>query len=94
MFEAYEPEVVVDQLGKKIECLCACKNAVIAGLSDGSLLFFEAQPLEQRQSAGGTLHPWQVTRVQKGFAKRAVLQLLFLEEHGLMLSLTGKSAVT
>jgi hypothetical protein len=90
MFEAYEPEVVVDQLGKKIECLCPWNKAVIAGLSDGSLLFFEEQPVEQRQSAGGTLSPWQVTRVKKGFAKRAVLQLLVLEEDGLMLSLTGK----
>lgn len=86
-FEAFEPGVVVDEFARKIDSLCVWNNTLIAGLSDGSLLFFEEQNAES--SAGASISTWQVTRVQKSFGKRSILQLQTLEDQKYLLSLSG-----
>lgn len=86
-FEAFEPSVVVDEFARKIDALCVWKDTLIAGLSDGSLLFFSQQSSDG--SAAGDLSSWQVTRVQKNFCKRGILQLQPLENEKYLLSLSG-----
>jgi hypothetical protein len=41
-FRAYDVEVVADDFGKRVTALCPHGAGLIAGLEDGSLLFFEA----------------------------------------------------
>lgn len=93
-FEAFAPRVVVDDFARKIDALCIWGNTLIVGLSDGSLLFFNEQ--QQQAPAGGSggggataLSTWQVTRMQKGFAKRGLAQLQTLEAQEALLSLSG-----
>ncbi|KAF6257282.1 hypothetical protein COO60DRAFT_26268 [Scenedesmus sp. NREL 46B-D3] len=89
-FEAYEPSVVVDEFARKIDSLCVWDDTLIAGLSDGSLLFFQEQQQQQgnEQGPGRVLSSWQVTRVQKSFGKRGVQQLQALENQPYLLSLS------
>jgi hypothetical protein len=89
-FEAYEPSVVVDEFARKIESLCVWGDTLIAGLSDGSLLFFQEQQQGSEQGSGRVLSSWQVTRVQKNFGKRGVQQLQALENKPYLLSLSGE----
>jgi hypothetical protein len=90
-FEAFEPSVVVDEFARKINALCVWKNSLVAGLSDGNLLFFNEQ---RAQVAGSEFSTWQVTRVQKHFGKRAIQQLQAVEGQSCLLSLSGKKGQT
>lgn len=56
IFEAYRSEVVVEQFPRKIQSLCIWGDQVLAGLQDGSLLFFRNVPVDV--SSGRT--SWQV----------------------------------
>ncbi|WIA17457.1 hypothetical protein OEZ85_014302 [Tetradesmus obliquus] len=87
-FEAYEPSVVVDEFARKIDSLCVWEDNLIAGLSDGSLLFFQEQQQGSEQGSSRGLSSWQVTRVQKNFGKRGVQQLQALENKPYLLSLS------
>eukprot|EP00882_Tetradesmus_deserticola_P020833 GHRQ01022517.1.p1 GENE.GHRQ01022517.1~~GHRQ01022517.1.p1 ORF type:complete len:242 (+),score=84.23 GHRQ01022517.1:280-1005(+) len=88
-FEAYEPSVVVDDFARKIDSICVWNDTLIAGLSDGSLLFFQEQQQQgSAQSSGRVLSSWQVTRVQKNFGKRGIQQLQALEDQQYLLSLS------
>lgn len=89
-FEAYEPSVVVDEFARKIDSLCVWEDNLIAGLSDGSLLFFQEQQQGSEQGSSRRLSSWQVTRVQKNFGKRGVQQLQALENKPYLLSLSGE----
>jgi hypothetical protein len=89
-FEAYEPSVVADEFARKIDSLCVWEDTLIAGLSDGSLLFFNEQQQGSEQGSGRVLTSWQVTRVQKNFGKRGVQQLQVLENKPYLLSLSGE----
>ncbi|GBF95524.1 hypothetical protein Rsub_07874 [Raphidocelis subcapitata] len=87
-FAAFECDVVAEDFGKRIGALAVWRGALLAGLADGSLLFFEeppegaAGPAPDAQAGGGggggeqrRRPPWQVTRAEKGFCKKAILQL-------------------
>jgi hypothetical protein len=89
-FEAYEPSVVVDEFARKIDSICVWEDNLIAGLSDGSLLFFQEQQQGSEQGSGRVLSSWQVTRVQKNFGKRGVQQLQALDKQPYLLSLSGE----
>lgn len=89
-FEAFEPSVVVDEFARKIGSLCVWNKTVIAGLTDGSLLFFDEQSAES--STGTNISTWQVSRVQKNFGKRTMHQLQTLENQEFLLSLSGEFA--
>lgn len=86
-FEAFQPSVVVDEFARKIESLCVWEDTLVSGLSDGSLLFFNEQSSEEQGSR--VVSTWQVTRVQKSFGKRSILQLQALEDQPYLLSLSG-----
>lgn len=86
-FRAYDAEVVVDQFARKINALCVWGRTLLAGLADGSLLFFEEQQRQVDRAAGAGTGAaaqadaaWQVTRLEKGFCKKAILQLLVVLE--------------
>jgi hypothetical protein len=55
-FEAYRSEVVVEQFPRKIQSLCVWGDQVLAGLQDGSLLFFR----NISGDAGSCKGAWQV----------------------------------
>ena len=80
-FRAYEPEVVAEGFGRAVGAICAYGDDLLAGLGDGSLLFFSAPTAGGGggagggDAAGGGRGPWQVTRVEKGFFKKQVLHL-------------------
>ncbi|KIY93011.1 hypothetical protein MNEG_14951 [Monoraphidium neglectum] len=89
-FRAYDVEVVADQFARKINALCVWGRQLLAGVGDGSLLFFEEpppRPAEEASGGGsggggggsgapaGPAPPWQVTRLEKGFCKKPILQL-------------------
>ncbi len=82
----------MDQFARKVEALCVWGDKLLAGLADGSLLFFEQQQRPAGAtgaSPGGTAAAWQVTHLQKQFMKRAVSQLLALPGQDLLFSLSG-----
>ena len=59
-FEAFT-DVVIATLSRKIESLCVWQDHVLAGLQDGTLIFFK-QPAAGRpgQDGKGEEHKWQV----------------------------------
>lgn len=87
-FEAFEPSVVVDEFARKINALCVWKDSLVAGLNDGNLLFFNEQ---RAQVAGSDFSTWQVTRVQKHFAKRTIQQLQAVDGQSCLLTLSGET---
>eukprot|EP01025_Chloroclados_australasicus_P060217 TRINITY_DN770_c0_g1_i4.p1 TRINITY_DN770_c0_g1~~TRINITY_DN770_c0_g1_i4.p1 ORF type:complete len:1021 (-),score=156.04 TRINITY_DN770_c0_g1_i4:413-3475(-) len=81
-------ELVVEQLSKRITCLCPWKNSLIAGLYDGVILIFAPPQEGEGAGSGGwsfkkpmdvsdeiTLNSWQVTKTFKNFSKKPIVQL-------------------
>jgi hypothetical protein len=64
-FEAYRSEVVVEQFPRKIQSLCIWGDQVLAGLQDGSLLFFR----NVSGDTGGGKGAWQVCRFDQTHAR-------------------------
>ncbi len=93
-FQAFSPEVVVDDFGRKIESLAVWRDQLLAGLSDGSLLLLQRPPSAPSAApaagAGAPPRAWQVSRVHKQLSKRPLLQLLALEADSLLLALSGR----